>query len=174
MAIKNPDGSAYTFTGSYQQYGTQNLAQLKLLDFWDQQVIMQGGSPLFYYEVFIPTAVIDKTYMEARSKLYSPNQIQIWGMYEPIASQNFITAFGWDSPDDIVFDTNAKSIIQTIGHMPKIGSRIHSPHLSENWEIVQRNLGDFKMWGAFRLQIICKRFSESKTTSEGRVTQNNP
>lgn len=172
--IINPDGTPYRTSGTIQQYGTQNLPQLKLFDFWDQQVIMQGGSPLYYYEVFIPTAVIDKTYMEARSKLYSPKPIEIWGMYEPIASQNFITALGWDSPDDVVFDTNAKAIIQAIGHMPKIGSRIFSPHLSENWEIVQRNLGDFKLWGAFRCQLICRRFQESKTTSEGRVTQNNP
>lgn len=174
MAIRNPDGSPYQTSGTVQQYSTTNNNQRKLLDFWDQEAIKQGGSPLKYYEIFISTADIDTIYLEARSKLFAPIGIEIWAMYEPIASQNFMSAFGFDSHDEIIFETNAKAVLQTIGHMPKIGSRIHSPHLGEDWEIIQRNLGEFKMWGAFRLQLICKRFQESVTTGEGRVTHNNP
>lgn len=171
--IRNPDGSEYKTLGTVQQYGN-SASQLKLNDFWDQQIIMQGGSPMYYYEVFIPPAVIDKTYIEARSKLFSPKPVQLWCSYEPIASENFITALGWDSPGDVVFDLNAKAVIQAIGHMPKIGSRVFTPHLAENWEIVQRNLGGFMLWGAMRVQLICKKFTEKLTTADGRVTQNNP
>ncbi len=171
--IRKPDGSNYTTSGTLRQYNPQS-PQHKLFNLWDQEAIKQGGTPLFYYEVFIPTGEIDPLYIESRGKLYSQHPVELWAIYEPIPSQNFMSAFGYDSPDEMVFEMNAKSVIRSIGHMPKIGSRIFSPHLSENWEVIQRNLGEFKMWGALRLQLICKRFQESVTTGEGNVTSKSP
>lgn len=171
--IKNPDGSPYKASGTLQQFNPQS-SQHKLFNLWDQEAIKQGGTPIYYYEVFIATGEIDPLYIESRGKIFSNHPIELWAVYEPIPSQNFMSAFGFDSPDEMVFEMNAKATLKAVGHMPKIGSRVFTPHLSENWEVIQRNLGEFKMWGALRLQLICKRFQESVTTGEGKVTQAKP
>ena len=72
------------------------------------------------------------------------------------------------------FEVNYRTTLRTIGHPPKIGSRVFTPHLQENWVIIQRNLGEFKLWGSLRLELICQRFQESVTTGEGEVTQKQP
>ena len=100
--------------------------------------------------------------------------MQLWCNYEPIPSQNLLNQFGIDSPDEIKFEVNYRAVLQAVGHPPKIGSRIFTPHLSENWVIVQRNLGEFKMWGAIRLELICQKFQEDVVTGDGKVTQNQP
>lgn len=168
--IKNPDGSTYSCAGTLRQFNPQSNSH-NLFNLWDQESIKQGGSPIYYYEVFINSGDIDPLYIEARNKIFSNFPVELWANYEPISSQNFMSAFGVDSPDEIIFELNAKYTLMQIGHFPKIGSRIHTPHLSENWEIVQRNLSEFKMWGTLRLQLICKRFQESVTTGEGKVSQ---
>ena len=85
-----------------------------------------------------------------------------------------MSAFGFDSPDEMMFEFNYKSVLRQIGHPPKIGSRLHTPHLREDWVIVQRMTGEYKLWGSLRLQILCQRFQESTTTGEGKVTQKKP
>ena len=74
----------------------------------------------------------------------------------------------------VIFELNYKAVLRDLGHPPKIGSRIYTPHLREDWVIIQRNLGEFKMWGAMRLQLLCQRFQETVTTGEGQVTQKKP
>lgn len=170
MAILNSDGSPYEVTGCIQQFDPNN-PEYDLFNLWDQEIIQMGGSPIFYYEVFIPSSTIDPVYLESRSKLFSNNPIQLYGLYEPIRSQNQMTAFGIDSPDEMLFDFNYRAVIQALGHPPKVGSRLHTPHLGENWEIIQLNRGEFKLWGALRLQIVAKKYQESASTGEGKVFQ---
>ena len=82
--------------------------------------------------------------------------------------------FGIDSPDEMVFEVNFKATVDAIGHPPKVGSRIFTPHKREDWRIIQRNAGEFKLWGEIRMQILCERYQESVTTGEGKVTQKKP
>jgi hypothetical protein len=82
-----------------------------------------------------------------------------------------MNAFGLDAPDEIKFEFNYKAVLKTIGHAPKLGSRLFTPHKREHWVIVQRAVGEFKMWGELRLVIMCQRFQESITTGEGKITQ---
>jgi hypothetical protein len=173
MGIKNPDGTPYKVTGSIEQFDP-NDPQHELFNLWDQEAIRQGGSPILYYEVIISPQNIDKIHVEARGKLFSQFPVQLYCSYDPKNAQNLVNAFGIDAPDEIEIEFNYRDVLQKIGHPPKIGSRLYTPHLRENWEIVQRNLGEFKMWGALRLTIIAKRFQESTTTGEGKVTQKNP
>lgn len=168
-----PDGKPYTTSGSLQQYDPSN-PQLKLFNLWDEDAIRMGGSPIYYYEVFIPTGEIDPTYLEARGKIYSNHPVELWAVYEPVPAQNLMNVFGFDSRNEVIFECNAQAVLKAIGHMPKIGSRIYTPHLGENWRVVQRNLGEFKMWGALRVQLIAQQFQETVTTSEGRVTESKP
>jgi hypothetical protein len=168
--ILNPDGTTYSPVGSIQQFDPEN-PELCLFDLWDEEIIKMGGSPIFYYEVFIQTNTIDPIYIEDRGKLFSNNPVQLYCTYEPIQSQNAMTAFGIDAPDEMIFEFNYRSVLRTIGHPPKIGSRLFTPHLRENWVIIQRNLGEFKLWGALRLQILAQRFQESVTTGEGKISQ---
>lgn len=170
MPLLTPDGKPYQASGSLNQYDPNN-PQHALFNLWDEDAIRQGGSPIFYYELFIPTGEIDTDYWEARGALFSPVGTEIWAAYDPQASQNYMNMFGMDSPVEVIFELNAKAVIKAIGHMPKIGSRIETPHLGENWEIVQRNLGEFKMWGALRVQLICRKFQETTTRQNGRVTE---
>ena len=167
------DGKPYVTKGCSQNYDPTNK-QHDLFNQWDAESIKLGGSPIYYYEVFIPTGEIDKDYWEARGKIYSNQPVELWALYEPTPAQNYMSAFGIDSMNEVVFELNVKSVLKTLGHMPKIGSRIYTPHLGENWEIVQRNLGEFKMWGVLRLQIISRQFQETVTTQKGRVTEKSP
>lgn len=173
MAIKNPDGSTYQVTGTLQQFDPDN-PEFDLFNEWDQEVIAIGGTPLFYYEVFIQSNTLDKLYVEDRGKLWSPNPVCLYGYYDPIPSQNFQGAFGIDSPDELMFELNYRDVLRRLCHPPKIGSRIYTPHKREHWLIMQRNVEVFKMWGELRLQLMCTRFQESLTTGEGKVTQREP
>ena len=173
MGLLNSDGTPYTLSGSATQFDPQN-PMFDLFNQWDQEAIQRGGSPLYYYEVIIQPDMIDPIYLEARNKLFSNNPVQLWCNYEPIPSQNLLNQFGIDSPDEIKFEVNYRAVLHAVGHPPKIGSRIFTPHLSENWVIIQRNLGEFKMWGAIRLELICQKFQEDVVTGDGKVTQNQP
>lgn len=170
MTIKNKDGTPYSLRGSVQTFDPDDRMH-DLFNLWDQESILRGGSPIFYYEVIISSNMIDPIYLEARGKLFSNNPIQLWCNYEPIASQNLLNQFGYDAPDEIKFELNYRSVLKSLGHPPKIGSRLFTPHLKENWVIVQRNLSEFKLWGALRVELICQRFQESVTTGEGKVSQ---
>lgn len=145
-----------------------------LFNQWDQEIIQIGGSPIFYYEVLIQRQTIDPLWREDRGKIFATNPIQLYGLYDPIASQNYMSVMGVDAPDELQIEFNYKAVLKAIGHPPKIGSRIFTPHKRENWVVVQRNLGEFKLWGELRLFLIVQRFSESSTTGEGRVTQKQP
>lgn len=173
MAIRNPDGSVYKPVGSLQQFDPENLEH-ELFNVWDQEVIEVGGSPLLYYDVHINVNNIDDLYVEARDKIFSQEPKEIYGYYEPIPSQNAMGVFGIDSPDEMMFEFNYRHVLRKLGHAPKIGSRIFSPHKRENWMVVQRNVEVFKLWGELRLQVMCVRFQESLSTGEGKVTQKQP
>lgn len=173
MTIRNADGSIYKPTGSLQQFDPAN-PELDLFNVWDQEAIEIGGTPLYYYDLFINMQSIDELYVEARDKLWSPCPICIYGYYDPIPSSNMLGMFGIDSPDEMMFEFNYRSVLTTLGKPPKIGARIFSPHKGENWVVIQRNVEVFKLWGELRLQVMCMRFQESLTTGEGKVTQRQP
>lgn len=171
--LRDSNGKPYQLTGSIAQFDPENPDH-DLINLWDQEQIELGGTPIFYYEVHIQRQGIDPLYREDRTKIFSPCPVQLYGLYEPIPSQNFMNMFGLDGPDEMQFEFNYRAVLKAIGHPPKIGSRLFTPHLRENWQIIQRNLGEFKFWGALRLTIIAQRFQESTTTGEGRVSQKEP
>jgi len=173
MGILNSDGSPYQLQGSVQQFDTNN-PMFDLFNLWDQEAIQRGGSPIYYYEVIIRPEMIDPIYLEARNKLFSNNPIQLWCTYEPVSSQNVLNQFGIDAPDEMVFELNYRSVLKNLGHPPKIGSRLFTPHLQENWVVVQRNLSEFKMWGILRIELLCQKFQEDVVTGDGKVTQKKP
>lgn len=170
MAIRHKDGTIYKPLGSLSQLVPDSPSH-DLFNLWDQEAIRAGGSPLLYYEVLIPSSAIDPQYLEARSKIWTQHPVELFGVYDPIPSQLDQGLFGIDGPDQTVFYFNYKAILDALGHLPTIGSRIFSPHLRENWEIIDRKLGDFHRWRVFRLEVHCQRFQESLTTGEGQVTQ---
>ena len=173
MGLLNKDGTPYKPQGSVQQFDPNN-PMFDLFNLWDQEAIQRGGSPMYYYEVIIRPEMIDPIYLEARNKLFSNNPVQLWCTYEPISSQNVLNQFGIDAPDEMTFELNYRSVLKNLGHPPKIGSRIFTPHLQENWVVVQRNLSEFKMWGVLRIELICQRFQEDVVTGDGKVTQKQP
>jgi len=173
MGLLNKDGTPYKLQGSTQQFDPEN-PMFDLFNSWDEESIRRGGSPIFYYEVIIEPNMIDPIYLEARNKLFSSCPVELWCNYDPLASQNSLNQFGIDAPDEMSFELNYKSVLKAVGHPPKIGSRLFTPHLRENWVIVQRNLNEFKMWGVFRIELICQRFQEDVVTGEGKVTQKQP
>ena len=166
--IRKQDGTPYCVTGSYQQFDPKD-PQFTLYDSWDEEAIKRGGIPIFYYEVFIQSSTVDPIYLEDRGKIFSPTPVQLWGYYEPAASQNYVNQFGIDAPDEQIFELNYRSALKAIGHPPKIGSRLYTPHLQENWVIIQRNLAEFKQWGVLHIQLIAQKFQESVTTGEGKI-----
>jgi hypothetical protein len=172
MTIRNPDGSEYQL-GPLQQFDPCN-PELSLFNEWDQEAIEIGGTPIEYYEVFIQSGTVDKTYMEDRGKLWSPVKVILYAYYDPIPSKNEMGVFGADGTDELMFELNYQDTLRRLKKVPTIGSRIFTPHKRENWVIMQRNVAEFKMWGELRLQLMCSRFQESLTTGEGKVTQREP
>lgn len=171
--IRNSDGTPYKPVGSLEQFDPDNPERCLWND-WDAEIIKIYGSPVFYYEIFIQTGSLDKLYREDRGKIWSNNPILLHASYEPVVAQNYQSAFGIDSPDEVIFDFNYRELIQKIGHPPKVGSRIHTPHRNENWVIIQRNVGEQMLWSQMRMQVLCQRFQESITTGEGKVSQKKP
>lgn len=171
--IKNVDGSPYQTTGSLQQYNPQNV-EFDLFNSWDQESIEIGGSPVYYYEVFIQSNTLDPLYLEDRGKIFSPTPVCLYAIYDPVPAQNYMTTFGIDAPDEIMFEFNYRAVLEALGHPPKVGSRLFTPHRREHWEIIQRGDEVYKMWGQLRLQVMCVRFQETLTTSNGKVTEKTP
>lgn len=169
--IKNCNGTPYKLTGSLDIYDPTNPEQF-LLNSFDAEIVQIAGTPILYFEVFIQNQTID-FYREDRGKIWSNNPVTLNGYYEPIPSQNYMNMFGIDAPDEIQFQFNYRAVLKAIGHPPKIGSRLYTPHKGENWVVVQRNVGDFFLWGELRLTLITQRFQESVTTGEGAVSQPN-
>lgn len=170
MTIKNCDGTSYKLSGSLDMFDPTNPEHF-LINSFDSELIDVAGTPILYFEVFIQRQTSDPLYREDRGKLFSNNPITLKGYYEPIPSQNYMNMFGIDAPDEVQFQFNYRAVLNAIGHPPKIGSRLYTPHKGENWVVIQRNVGDFFLWGELRLTIIAQRFQESVTTGEGRVTQ---
>ena len=171
MIYKN-NGLPYNSTGSLKQFD-DSLPEHDLFNQWDEDAIKQGGSPVFYYELFVDTNRIDPLYLETRTKLFSPTPVELYGIYEPIPSQNMQTAFGIDSPDEMIIEFNYRSVLNKLGHPPKIGSRLFTPFLKENWVIIERKTGEFKMYGVVRLQCICQRFQEDDVSGTSAQSQQN-
>lgn len=169
--IRNCDGSPYKLSGNLDTFDPTNPDHF-LLNSFDSELVKVAGTPILYYECFIQiNNTLDPLYREDRGKIWSNNPIELNGYYEPIASQNYINMFGIDNPNEMQFRFNYKSVLNLVGHPPKIGSRLFTPHLGENWVIIQRNVGDFYLWGELALVIIAQMFQESTTTGEGKVTQ---
>ncbi len=173
MTVRKPDGSIYRPLGSLKQFDPSNPTH-DLFNRWDQEAISLGGSPVHYLELSLTRSSIDKLYHEARNKLWAQHPVELTAVYDPMPSQSAQGLFGIDGPDDLIFMFNYKAVLDAIGHPPVIGSRVFSPHLRENWEVVDRKLGDFHKWGAVRLELHCTRFREDRTTGDGRVTQQQP
>jgi hypothetical protein len=169
----NSNGSPYKVSSSLQQFDPESIEH-NLFNLWDEEIIKISGSPIFYYELFIQSQTIDPLYQEDRGKIWSNIPVQLWSFYDPVEQQNYQTAFGIDSEDEVVFELNYRSVLNTLGHPPKVGSRIYTPQKRENWEIIQRKVGEFKLWGELRLKLLCQRFQESATTEEGEVKQKTP
>jgi hypothetical protein len=168
MTIYKSDGTPYYPIGSLRQFNPDS-PEHSLMNKWDEEIKI-AGSPIFYYEVFIQDQTIDPIYWEDRGKIFSQIPIALYAYYEPIPSQNMQGNFGIDGPDEMLFRLNYNATLRDVGHPPKNGSRIFTPHLSENWIIIQRNLSEFRKWGILRMELICQRFQESLTTGEGKVT----
>lgn len=164
--ILNPDGTPFKLTGSLQQFdpGNEN-PETALFNSWDEEVIRQGGSPIYYYEVMIQPNTVDPLYIEDRGKLWSIHPVELWCFYEPQPNRNEQGLFGIDGPDEMIFEFNYRDVLKRVGHPPKIGSKLFTPHKGEHWEIIQRNDGEYKGWGQLRLQLICKKFQDSATNS---------
>lgn len=166
--LLDKNGQVYHTTGSIRNIDN---TEFDLFNSFDQESISKGGIEIQLFSLILSQNDIDPLYLESRSKLFSPIGIKLFCFYEPIPSQNYVNAFGIDAPDEMIFEFNYRHVLErNNGMVPKIGSRIYTPHLKENWVIIQRNLGEFKMWGAMRLQLICQKFQESVTTNSGVIT----
>jgi hypothetical protein len=177
--IRRPDGGPYKLKGSLQQFDPNSLSH-DLFQRYDEEMIKISGTPIIYYEVMIQEQTVDPLYLEDRGKLFSPCGITLYAFYEPPQQMNMSGLFAIDTPDEeIILELNYKAVQRELcgrgsGPMPKIGSRIYTPHRGENWIIIDYRLDQFKLWGALRLMLHCKKFQETTTTGEGNVTQPQP
>jgi hypothetical protein len=171
MTLLNQNGTPYKLKGSMQQFDPAGKVH-SLLDTYDEEWIKITGSPVEYYEILIQMQTVDPIYLEDRGRLYSPVPMQLWAVYEPPQQQSMSGIFGIDTPDEeIILEMNYRAVLRDLGHQPKIGSRVFTPHRGENWVIIDYRLDQFKLWGAIRLQLHCKKYQETSSASNGEVQQ---
>lgn len=172
--LRNSDGTPFKLKGEFITYDPNNKS-IDLQNKYDAELIRINGTPIYYYEVIIDTSVVDPEYNEARAKLFNPCYTILWAFYQPPDQVNMSGLFGIDNPDEeVTFELNYKAVKDCLGHIPKIGSRIFTPHRRENWIIIDYKLANFQLWSAFRLILHCRKFQETVTTNNGQVTKNNP
>lgn len=167
--IKNQDGTPYKLS-DLRAFDPQN-PEKDLFNSVDAETIEINGTPVFYYEVFIDFNSIDQLYHEARSKVWAPTPVCLHAAYDPMTSQMYMTAWGADSPDEIMFEFNYRAVLDKLGHPPKIGSMLFTPHRNEYWVVKDRKLADWRNWHQIRLQLECGRFQDNLTTEEGQSTK---
>ncbi len=172
MPIFREDGTPFQVAGRFQQFnpnGPQNIQFTR----WDEEVIRIGGSPLLYYECLIQFSTLDKLFLEDRGKIFSPCPVQLYAFYEPPEQVAGSGLYQVDTPDmEVIFECNYNAVIRDIGHLPKIGSRIYSPHLCENWVLIDRRSAEYRGWGVLRMHLHCRKFQETNTNNNGQVTKN--
>lgn len=173
MTLCNPDGTPYKLKGEITAYDPKNPS-IELFNKWDAEAIKIAGIPILYYEVFIQSNTLDPLYLEDRGKLFSPFPVQLYAFYTPLPTQNHQSEFGIDSLEEAEFQLNYADVLNRVGHIPKVGSRIFSPNRSQHWQIVQATLDDFQLWDKIRLKLYCAPFQESTTTGGGKVTKDRP
>jgi hypothetical protein len=166
MPIKNQDGTDYQLAGGVRTYRPDS-PELDLFNLWDQEMIQRGGAPVHYHEVFISLNTIDPVYNESRAKIWSPEPVELWAVYEPVLNSNILSTFGFEGRDEVMFELNLKAVLEQLGHLPKIGSRLYTLHRKEHWRIDQRAISEFKLWGQLRLQLMCKRWQDDKINPAG-------
>jgi hypothetical protein len=169
--IRNSDGTPYQVSGTLNIFNPANTEERSLLNQFDSEIIRINGTPLCYYEFLADASSINNLYFEARSALFDQNPITLYAYYDPITSQNYQDMFGIDSRNMMTFELNYDATVAAIGHLPVVGSRLYSPHRGENWVIIQKGAGDWKLWGQIRLLLECQQFQETSTRGEGKVTQ---
>lgn len=169
--LRNLDGSPYRVSGELRVFNGSENREKDLLSSYDAEIIRINGAPLLYYEYLADANSIDPQYLEARSAIFNPEPVTLYAYYDPITSQNYQTMFGVDSPNMITFELNYQAAVGAIGHLPRVGSRLYTPHRGENWEVIQRGAADWKLWGQIRLVLECRQFQESLTRGDGRVTK---
>lgn len=172
--IKNPDGSVFKLKGSLNAYDPENPIH-SVLNKYDEEIIERTGTPIYYYEVLIQQNTVDPIYNEDRGKLFNPCYVKLYAFYEPPQAQASSTLYGMDNIDEeVVFELNYQAVINCLKRIPKIGSRIYTPHRGENWQIIDYKLSNFALWGALRLILHCRKFQENLTNNNGEVTALNP
>jgi hypothetical protein len=172
--IRNNNGTPYQLKSSLQQFDPGDPA-FNLFNQYDEELIRISGTPVFYYEILIQFQSMDKLYLEDRSKLFHPNPIQLYSFYEPPQQSNMSGIFSVDTPDEeILMEFNYQAVLGQLNHPPKIGSRIFTPHRGENWIIIDRRLDGFKLWQAFHLVLLCKKWQDDAVTGAGEVGQPQP
>lgn len=172
--IRNSDGTPYKLNSLLNQFDP-NGPNYDFFNNLDEEIITISGSPIFYYEVLIQFQTLDRIHLEDRGKLFSPNAVELRALYEPPEQSNMQGIYSVDTPDEeVVFELNYRAVLRDLGHPPKVGSRIFTPHRGENWIILDRKLSGFQGWQAIRLQLLARKFQESLTTGDGQVAQDQP
>lgn len=164
--IRNCDGTPYCLQGEIKAYQPNGKSQT-LFNKYDAEVIKMSGSPIYYYEILIQIQTIDDLYQEDRGRLFSDCPVKLYAYYEPPQQQTNSSMIGIDVPDEeAIFELNYEATKNCLGGKePKMGSRIYTPHRGENWVVLDRRLESFKLWGALRLLLHCRKFQETSTAA---------
>jgi len=162
--IKKADGTCFKLYGDAASHDPNNVDHA-LFDNFDQEVIGLSGAPVLYYK-FRVDSNHDPLYGEARERIIDAEGIEICMHWEPVPPQQDLGVFGIDSPDEIIFSVNLAEWRDKIGvEMPRVGGMIYTPWNKQRWEIIQYNIGEFKIWGKHRIEIVTRKWQDSTTTA---------
>ncbi len=163
MPVYKSDGTQYELGGkeSLKSYrpGAQDQT---LFDSWDKEQIELGGSPVVYHPVKVDTDY-DDVYMESRDQTIVQEGYKIYASFEPIRPIQEMSAFGIDSPDEMLFNFNLTEWRDVIGSMPALKSLFFCEWDNTWWEVIQNNQGEiYKLWTKFRLQVVARKYQRSR------------
>lgn len=169
--LRRSDGTPYQPSGSITQFNSSETGKYDLFNRYGAELFNLFGSPIYYFEIFISFANIDKLYLEDRSKIWSQFPVELFAVYEPVVPLHNSDVFGINSMDQVVFELNYSDTLKRLGSSPKIGARIQTPHKQEHWVIVDKKTTGYQYWGESILQLYCQRFSPTRTDNSSAVPQ---
>jgi hypothetical protein len=122
------------------------------------------GDELEYWELIDEGKARETLYNEDLEHSFSPS-VKFYGIVDYTIISPPLSKFGIDDPDEAFVYVNYEDCIKILGHPPVIGSII-SEQNGDQWRIINTSLIKHKLWGKYKLQLMCERFIVSEKSGK--------
>lgn len=132
----------------------------KTVNFANKIYVDSFGDELEYWELIDEGKARATLYNEDLEHSFSPS-VKFYGIVDyTITTRRVLSPPGVEFLDQAFIYLNYEDCLKILDHPPVIGSII-SEQNGDQWRIINRSLIKHKLWGKYKLQLMCERFSVS-------------